>query len=401
MRRRYLTVIMFLLGCMLPGWSPSPAAETFADLVEKARGTEVKWFMWGGSPVINSWVDTYVAAEVKDRYDITLKRVPADAAIFINKLLTEKQAGRTTGTMDLLWINGENFKNAMENGLLQGPITDILPNFSLVDPESVKYDFGYPVQGYEAPYGRAQFVYEYDAAKLSDPPRSFAELKNWVQDNPGRFTYPRPPDFTGSAFVRQAFYALTGGHEQYMAGLDEELYNRNAAKLWDYLNDIKPYLWQEGKTYPKDIAALDTLFERGEVALNMSYHQANAQSRITQGRYSPTVRTFVMQEGSLYNTHFTAVPFNAPNRSGALVVADFLLSPEAQLQKNMPQNWGDFTVLDLERLDSDMVKRFNNLDLGEATLSPADLAAAAVPEIPSGYLELLERDWENKVLRRK
>jgi putative spermidine/putrescine transport system substrate-binding protein len=401
MRRRYLTVIMFLLGCMLPGWSPSPAAETFADLVEKARGTEVKWFMWGGSPVINSWVDTYVAAEVKDRYDITLKRVPADAAIFINKLLTEKQAGRTTGTMDLLWINGENFKNAMENGLLQGPITDILPNFSLVDPESVKYDFGYPVQGYEAPYGRAQFVYEYDAAKLMDPPRSFAELKNWVQENPGRFTYPRPPDFTGSAFVRQAFYALTGGHEQYMAGLDEELYNRNAAKLWDYLNDIKPYLWQQGKTYPKDIAALDTLFERGEVALNMSYHQANAQSRITQGRYSPTVRTFVMQEGSLYNTHFTAVPFNAPNRSGALVVADFLLSPEAQLQKNMPQNWGDFTVLDLERLDSDMVKRFKNLDLGEATLSPADLAAAAVPEIPSGYLELLERDWENKVLRRK
>ncbi len=402
MRRRYLTVVMILLGCiMLPGWSSSPAAETFADLVEKARGTEVKWFMWGGSPVINSWVDTYVAAEVKDRYDITLKRVPADAAIFINKLLTEKQAGRTTGTMDLLWINGENFKNAMENGLLQGPITDILPNFSLVDPESVKYDFGYPVQGYEAPYGRAQFVYEYDAAKLMDPPRSFAELKNWVQENPGRFTYPRPPDFTGSAFVRQAFYALTGGHEQYMTGLDEELYNRNAAKLWDYLNDIKPYLWQQGKTYPKDIAALDTLFERGEVALNMSYHQANAQSRITQGRYSPTVRTFVMQEGSLYNTHFTAVPFNAPNRAGALVVADFLLSPEAQLQKNMPQNWGDFTVLDLERLDSDMVKRFKNLDLGEATLSPADLAAAAVPEIPSGYLELLERDWENKVLRRK
>jgi putative spermidine/putrescine transport system substrate-binding protein len=393
--------MMVILGCSLMSISPASAAESFEKLVKEARGTEVTWFMWGGSPVINSWVDTYVASEVKDRYGITLKRVSADAAIFINKLLTEKQAGRTTGTMDLLWINGENFKNARENDLLQGPVTDILPSFSFVDPESVAYDFGYPVQGYEVPYGRAQFVFEYDMEALPNPPRSFAELKQWVRDNPGRFTYPRPPDFTGSAFIRQAFYALTGGHQQYMAGFDEELYLRNAPKLWDYLNDIKPYLWQEGKTYPKDIAALDTLFERGEVALNMSYHQANAQSKITQGRYRPSVRTFVMEDGSLYNTHFTAVPFNAPNRAGALVVANFLLSPEAQLHKNMPKNWGDFTVLDLGRLDAGMAQQFKDLDLGEATLSPTALAAAAVPEIASEYLELLERDWEKQVLRNR
>jgi putative spermidine/putrescine transport system substrate-binding protein len=375
------------------------AEDSFETLAKKAEGSTVTWFMWGGSPTINSWVDTYVAEQVKSLYGIRLKRVPADAAIFVNKLLTEKQTGRETGTMDLLWINGENFKNAMENELLYGPVTQNLPSFSYVDPATVEFDFGFPVRGYEVPYGRAQFVFEYDAAVLPEPPQSFAALEGWVKEHPGKFTYPSPPDFTGSAFIRQAFYALTGGHEQYMDGVDIELYEKNAPKLWAYLNDIKPYLWQEGRTYPKDIAALDTLFERGEVLINMSYHQANAQSKILQGRYKKSVRTFVMKEGSIFNTHFTAIPFNAPNRAGALVVANFLLSPEAQLHKNNPENWGDFTALDLGRLGSEMQSQFRALDLGKATLALADLAEAAVPEIPSGYLELLERDWEKQVLQ--
>lgn len=392
-------IIISLISISISGISLATAEDSFEQLVREAKGTEVKWFMWGGSPTINSWVDTYVVAEVKKRYDIKLKRVPADAAIFINKLLTEKQAGREKGTMDLLWINGENFKNAKENELLYGPITEVLPNFSLVDPASVAYDFGFPVQGYEAPFGRAQFVFEYDTATVPVPPDSFAALKEWVKENPGKFTYPTPPDFTGSAFIRQAFYAFTGGHSQYMEGLDGELYRKNAPKLWEYLNDLKPYLWQQGRTYPRDIGALDTLFERGEVLLNMSYHQANAQSRILQGRYPKSVRTFVMKEGSLYNTHYTAIPFNAANRAGALVVANFLLSPEAQLHKNEPRNWGDFTVLELNRLDEEMRTRFEELELGEATLPLSSLASAAVPEIPSAYLELLERDWEKLVLR--
>lgn len=393
--------ILILMSLVVFGVFPLQAQESFDELVTHARGTTVRWFMWGGSPTINSWVDSYVASEVKKLYDIELKRVPADAAIFVNKLLTEKQTGRKKGTMDLLWINGENFKNAMENKLLYGPITQQLPSFTNVDPATVAYDFGYPVQGYEVPYGRAQFVFEYDSAVLPSPPKSFADLKEWVKKNPGKFTYPSPPDFTGSAFIRQAFYALTGGHDQYMQGVDEDIYNKNAHKLWAYLNELKPYLWQQGRTYPKDIAALDTLFERGEVLLNMSYHQANAQSRILQGRYKKSVRTFVMKDGSIFNTHFTAVPFNAPNRAGGIVVANFLLSPEAQYHKNNPKNWGDFTALDINRLDKDQQMQFQTLNLGKATLSLTELADSAVPEIPSGYLELLESGWQKQVLRKR
>jgi putative spermidine/putrescine transport system substrate-binding protein len=379
-----------------------PLAEmTFEEIEAKARGTTVRFHMWGGWSHVNAWIDGYVARELAQRHGIRLERVSMDPPTYLNKLLAEKAAGRTTGSMDLLWINGENFKKAKEAGLLHGPFAGRLPAVeAYVDEATAAYDFGLPTQGYEAPYGRAYFVFEHDTARTPEPPRSFTELRKWVRENPGRFTYPQPPDFTGSAFLRLAFSALTGGHSQYMAGFDQELYDRNAPTLWAWLNELEPHLWQAGRSYPRDSAALDTLFARGEVDLNMSYHPPHAQNKILEGSYPQSVRTYVMQEGSLSNVHFTAIPFNAPNKSGAMVVAEFLLSPEAQLSKFDPANWGDFPAIGMDRLPAEWRERFAAVDLGPATLAPDQLAAAAVPEIPPDWLEALERGWEREVLER-
>jgi len=56
-----------------------------------------------------------------------------------------------------------------------------------------------------------QLVITYDSAAVKNPPKTYKELREWVKQNPGKFTYPRlPDDFVGSAFVRNAFYELTG-----------------------------------------------------------------------------------------------------------------------------------------------------------------------------------------------
>lgn len=392
-----IAVLMLTTAC--GGKKERVIPADFAAVEKEAAGTTVRWFMWGGSSTINAWVDSYVAPEMKKRYNITLQRVPADASVFVNKLLAEKRSGVGQGSIDQMWINGENFKNAKSAGLLYGPYAERLPNFSLVDPAGVAADFGYPVDGFESPYGRAQFVFEYDSARIKTPPTSFAELADWVKRNPGRFSYPQPPDFTGSAFIRQVFYAVTGGHAQYAGAFDAAKYDANALKLFSYLNELRPHLWKQGRTYPKDIAALDLLFEKGAVDFNMSYHQASAAGRILQGRYPATVRTFVMKDGSIYNTHFVAIAYNAPNKAGALVTANFLLSPEAQLSKNDPKNWGDFTVLDMKRLDAAWRKKFEALDLGAATLPLNTLAEVAVPEIAPEYLERMETGWNESVLK--
>ena len=395
------TALLFAIGCGSEEKKESATAMSWNDHVEQAKGTTVRFYMYGGMNNVNDWIDSFVASAVKEQYGIMLERVPMSAPVFMNKMLAEKSAQKEKGSIDLLWINGENFKNARKADLLEGPVTQLLPNYKeYVNPKEAATDFGYPVEGFEAPYGRAQFVFEYDSARTPNPPTSFAELKEWVKANPGRFTYPSPPDFTGSAFIRQAFYAVTGGHEQYMTGFDQELFDKNAPKLWAYLNDMAPYLWQEGRAYPKDPAFLATLFSRGEVDIMMAYHPTHAQNRILDDTYPDSVRTFVMKEGSIYNTHFTAIPKNASNKSGALLVMNFLLSPEAQLSKYAPQVWGDFPAISMEKLSEEQAAKFAAVDLGIATLSPKVLGAVAVPEIPSEWLEALEQGWEQHVLKK-
>ncbi len=392
-------LLLFLAGCSEAPEQTSVLQQDHAALQKAAAGTEVRWHMWGGSAQINQWVDTYVASEMKRRFGVTVTRVPMDAPVFVNKLLTEKAANKTQGTMDLLWINGENFKNAQQAGVLFGPFADRLPNFTAYcDPAKSAFDFGFPVNGYEAPYGQAQFVFEYDQERTPVPPASLDDLKAWIMAHPGRFTYPEPPDFTGSAFLRHVFCAATGGHEQYMAGFDAALYAKNAPQAFAWLREVQPYLWQEGKTYPKDAAALDTLFARGEIDMGMSYHPAHAQMKSLEKTYPDTVRTFVLADGAIYNIHFTAIPFNAPNKAGAMVLANFLLSPEAQLSKFKPENWGDMPALDMTKLSAADQAAFKAVDLGPATLDAGTLASRAMPEIPSQYLEVLEKDWSRIVL---
>jgi putative spermidine/putrescine transport system substrate-binding protein len=246
MSKKGILILMLLLsGCLLYGSGDSSQdtdwlSMSWEEIESSARSTKVTFYMWGGSAIINKWVDTWAAERLNTRYDIELERVPMDASVFVNKLLTEKQAGKDVGTIDLLWINGENFKNAYEASLLYGPVAPVLPNFQkYVDEKTVEYDFGFPVRGFEVPYGRAQFVFEYDSNVVKDPPDTFEKLLAWVKKNPGKFTYPQPPDFTGSAFIRQVFYAVTGGHEQYLEGWDEDLFHQNACKLWYYFFVLK------------------------------------------------------------------------------------------------------------------------------------------------------------------
>lgn len=397
-----ILLLFFIGGCGGGAGAPAqdPAGAGWPEIEKSAAGSTVQIFMWGGDENINRFMDRWVAPRLREQYGITLVRTPIDITEVLQKLQAEKQAaGGKNGTIDIIWVNGENFKNARDNGLLGAPFTEQLPNYqAFVDPKDTGYDFGTPTEGLEAPWGKVQFVFLYDAAKLPDPPRSFEALKQWVKNNPGKFTYPEVEDFTGNAFVRHVLYRYAGVENLLHRGFEENLQDQSTAEMWTYLRDIKPYLWRNGETYPKTLTQLDHLFSQGEVYFSMGYNEGRAESMMSGGNFPGTTRSFVMESGSIGNTHYLAIPFNAPNRAGAMAAINYLLSPEAQLAKMQPENWGDSTVLDVSRLTPEEQQSFQALERGASVLSSAELKESFRPEVDPGYVNWIKEQWLSEVL---
>lgn len=391
----------------IPTTRPTLTIEQFRqarweEIVAQARESEVNFGMWSGDETRNRYYQNTVVATVKQQYGITLRFVPAsDTADIVNKLLNEKGAGKNAnGSIDMVWINGENFRTAKQGGVLWGPFAEQLPNIRHFPVEARQRDFGTSIEGYEAPYQRAQFVLAHDTARTPEPPRSIEKLRDWIKAHPGRFTYIAPPDFTGSAFIRHIllyYLRQNSGNAPFDPSFNELRYQRAVEPTIAYLNEVKPYLWRKGETYPASLKETDRLFANHEIDLTMSYGPSFASERIARGEYPATVRTFVFAEGTIGNYSYLAIPFNASNPAGALVVINHLMSPAHALDQGRVLN-SLFPLL-LETLSQAERAAAEALPRGVATLSVEELAQHQLPELDAQYLERLEKDWREKVLR--
>lgn len=395
--KRYVFVIMvsLILASCGAQRGETKLPDDWDDIVSQAEDSKVNLFMWGGDEVVNQYIDDTVAPGLKKEFGISLKRIPMDTPEILQKLQTEKKAGKKDGSMDIVWMNGENFKNAKEHDLLAGPITERLPNMeSYYNEKDFTYDFGTPTEGYEAPWGKVQFVFFYNVDKMDSPPRTVDELKSFVKEHPGTFTYPDPTDFTGNAFIRHLLNA-NSDHPIEKAGEDIE---EAGGKVWDDLNEMKGDLWRDGKTYPKELSDLDRLFGQEEIWISMGYNEARAESLVKKGIYPEGTKPFLLEDaGSIGNTHFLSVPFNSPNQAGALVAIDYMLSPEMQLEKMQPDGWGDSTPISVDKLEDGMRKKFEELDRGETVLDPARLEDAYIGEMDASYVEWVKENWVREV----
>lgn len=373
------------------------------QIEKEAEGSTVNLFMWGGDNGINRYIDDWVAPRLKEEYGVTLKRRPMDTNEFIQKLQTEKKAGKAEGTIDIIWINGENFKNAKENGLLIGSFASKLPNNKkYIDPNKnfTKSDMGTEIEGMEAPWGNVQFVMWYDAAKVENPPKNTEELKAFAEKNPGKFTYPNPKDFTGNAFLRHVLYEKTGKDKMLNEKGDPSWLDAKDDAFWDYLKEISPNLWRKGKTYPESLTQLDQLYSKGEVWFTFGFNEARGEGLIKDGVFPETTKSYVLDVGSIGNTHYLSIPFNSPNPAGAMVAINFMESPDAQLAKMDPSMWGEGMVMDTERLPDDLQSDLQALDRGKAVLSTNELEEAYLPELNSTYIDWIKEHWLNEVVKK-
>jgi putative thiamine transport system substrate-binding protein len=389
---RALVLVALPLSAFAQDWQ-------WNDVVAKARGQAVNFNAWAGDEKTNAFI-AWLGAEVDRRYGVTIRHIKLrDTAEAVTRVVAEKAAGRNDdGTVDLIWLNGPNFLALKEQRLLYGPFSMKLPNYHYVDTAHIRsnvVDFTIPVDGFASPWRRAQIVFVYDSRRVNDPPHAMLQLLAWAKQHPGRTTHPSVRNFLGATFLKQALYELASDVAPLQAPATDANFAALTAPLWSWYDQLRPLLWRHGEQFPDNGPAQRQLLNDGEIDLMISFNPAEAAVAQSAGQLPASVRTVVFDGGTIGNTSFVAIPYNAAHKEGAMVVANFLLEPSTQARAQDYREIGAFTVLDVDALPRADRALFDALPRHPALPTNADLRTA-LPEPHPSWMTRIAAQWERR-----
>lgn len=376
----------------------TPALADWQQTLDAAKGQTVYWNAWGGDERTNAFI-AWVGSETERLYGVKVEQVKlTDTAEAITRVLSEKAAGQTEGSVDLVWINGPNFLAMKDQGLLHGPFVADLPNAQYLDlgansPASV--DFTTPVDGFESPWRLAKFVFAYDSAKVTDLPETMAGWVDWAAAHPGRLTHPNPANFIGATFLKQALVELAPDPAALQLPATDAAFATQTAPLWAWYDALRPNLWRKGESFPENESVQAQMLNDGEVDVAMFFDPAATAAGIAQGTLPETARVFVPKAGSIGNISFVAIPFNAAHTAGAEVVANFLLDPATQAHMQDITVLGSFAVLDPPKLDDTAKAAFAALPTAPALPALTDLGPTLL-EPHASWMTKLTAEWAKR-----
>ena len=402
-RRRHFTLLV--AGTVASRWAAAQPVPPWNEVLVKALGQTVFWNAWAGDEKTNDFI-AWVGDQVKARFGVGVQHVRLrDTAEAVTRVVAEKSAGRDRdGTVDMIWINGPNFLNMKQQGLLYGPVTQALPNDRFVDTthkRSNVIDFTTPVEGMAVPWHMAQIVFVYDSARIrnaAEVPRSAPALLEWARRHPGRLTHPNVSNFLGSTFLKQALYELVPDVAVLQQPATDANFDMVTAPLWSWYDQLRPALWRKGQQFPDNGPAQRQLLNDGEIDITISFNPTEAAVSVEAGLLPPTVRTFAFTKGTIGNTSFVAIPYNAKNKEGALVVANFLLEPATQARAQDIKQMGNLNVLDLSRLGPTDRALFDKLTASPALPTAAELGTPLL-EPHSSWMTRITAEWQKRYTR--
>jgi putative spermidine/putrescine transport system substrate-binding protein len=339
-----------------------------------------------------------VKPQLKNQYGITLNISEGQGNKIVQIQMTEQEARKSESQIDMCWINGETFYQLRQIDALYGPFTQKLPNAQHIDFRNpfIRYDFQQEVNGFECPWGNVQLVIIYNSDRVKNPPLTMQQLEEYVKQHPGKFTIGS--DFTGMTLLKSFLIALSGNKNELSGPFDNTKYQKYSKQLWEYINRIKPNFWKNGKTFPDAVAPMHQMFAAGELDFTMSNNDGEVDNKVLQGLFPKSSRGYVFDSGTIQNSHYMGIVKRSQNKAGAMIVCNFLISPEAQLEKLKPAIWGDGTVLDISKLPANWQKQFLNVPGRVYAPRRSEINPKALPELAPEYMIHLYDDFRKYVI---
>lgn len=220
------------------------------------------------------------------------------------------------------------------------------------------------------PYRGTTVVFAYDSARVPEPPKTWAELTEWIKANPGRFAYNVPgTGGAGSGFMYTAVYKDLPAEAKTST---DPKWKDSWGPGFEWLKEIHPYLYKSGGSvvYPnKNQGTLDLLINK-EVDIIPAWAD-QVLSNIAQGTLPETVKIYQLDQSLNGTDVVLAIPSIGSNAEACYDFMNFMISPEAQLL--CLEIMYAVPVVPLAHLDSDKtdvvagidVSNFSIISLGE------------------------------------
>ena len=349
--------LLTLTGCVQ---SSSPSAPQGSG----GAGKSLTVFISGGDNVRQLWQDSLVPAFTKANpgYSVTvnLDLHGEHDSQTMAKLTSATQQNKDPG-FDL--VDGGFITQAASAGLLIPVSTSSVPALKDVPPKTVEAGGNGGI-----PYRGSSVLIAYDTKTVTTPPKTLDDVLAWIKANPGKFTYNTPNSGgSGQAFVSTVLDKFVPPEDRTKM---ETTYAKDLEKDWEQgfalLASLNPNVYQKG-VYPNGNDQILALLSSGQISMAPVWSDQFITGQKT-GQIPPTIQYTQISNPSLTGgAAYLGIPKTSPRQEGALKLANWVLSPEAQVL--MVDTLAGYPAIDLAKLPPNVQDKFKDTGSNDLRLT--------------------------------
>jgi ABC-type uncharacterized transport system YnjBCD substrate-binding protein len=317
---------------------------------------------------------------------------PGDAGSqkIFEKLEAQQKAGTATWDVDVAVVHQRGAATMVEDKLLMPYRKDVTAG-KLVSRDTAKNALGANVDGYVLPMFHSQIALAYNPDLVKTPPKSFAELAEWVKKNPKQFGYNGVKGgMSGVGFVMGWVEANSGMRDMLEKGPYDPKMKAAIDKSLESLKSFNQYV----QLTPGNAGTLDML-NRGEIAMGPVWVDM-FYTWMSDGKMNPKVKLSLPSPGLPGQPMYYVIPAKASHPDLAKKFIDLAESPEVQADGIVKQfNW--YPGIDPQYVQSKMPPAAWNKLFTD--ISPSDLASKGRPFPLSQYFTDIVEGYERVVLK--
>lgn len=368
-------------------------------LTESATSSTVIMYHDIKDEEFKTWIEKSVIPSLKTDYNIELKIKQKSLDEYYGDLAQQYDEGNK-GVFDLLIYDDSSSKMLMERALLYDNYTSKLPNHvSMQNSEDYEnmYSEGLDTSKNNVMLGRKQLIMIYDEDLFSDAPKTVSEMLEITKTMEGKISYVDPYYELGRDFMNSIFFSFMDYEEVYSMDLNKADLKVRAKDAIEFFNSLKPYIAFRDGMLPTNQDEIDEMFYNTSILFSMTYESNHASTMSKKELYPFGAKSFTFDSGTTGDAFYGAIPFNSNNKTGAMIVLNQMLSPEAQKYKYDPKKWGNLPALDTTMMEAASAKIVNSITMKRSDMKQEELLSKRIPEVPKELSDMLYEIWREEV----